>query len=758
MAGERSIIRRIVSVFDRKSADQAQGEMVQSLAKSGEEGGKKAGQNFLRDLRAEFNKRKAELAEQLARGTIDQKEFKKQTDIAAKTFNDGLLKGIEEARRQGKLTDAEYTKLTRSIKRVGDEGQRHIGGRLVDALKKAAVAAAALFGLRQIQRFGREALRAGEAIAAGQRALEQQLANTGVAWANVRGEIRDTARALWDTHRLTAGEVDQTLRQLIVVTNDYELSLRSVGLTHDIMAATGLGAEQAARLLGRALNGDITVFRRYGVEIDETRDVLEQLTERFGGAAKASTTATEVLTKAWSDFKEQVGLVMLEAADGASIFDTLTDAIRAMTDWVERNTQAFVQFFNLGIVPVARGLWMVVRAVMGVAKVFVGVLFGVLAAGAHGLSLVAQAAALAERAKARFLGLFSAERAAAANREADAILAHARALREWARAAEETARETILEGLFPGIPERPGGRPERAGPTIRTPIAGWEDAEDAARGTAAYDEAQAAADREAEALARLEAQREALIQQMLRDIEVSHRRAAASLEGEEAVEALNRQLHIEEALLRANAEAGTEFADTIADLAGQQYDAARAAEEAARTVETAWTEALDAIEAEVQALGSTIHTLFSAWSSGGIEGLVRVAKAKVAENLARAAENFAKAWGWVAGLNPAGAAAAKKAAVGHLGAAAKWGAVGGVSAGMRGGGGGASFGGGSVPSMTQAGGAQPAGPEVHIYFDGPGFDAVNPHVQRVIAGASKLYGERYGPNANVTTHRRKGGG
>jgi hypothetical protein len=116
MAGERSIIRRIVSVFDRKSADKAQSEMVQSLGKAGEEGGKRAGQNFLRDLRAEFNKRKAELSEALARGVIDQKEFKKQTDIAARTFNDGLLKGIEEARRQGKLTDAEYVKLTRSIK------------------------------------------------------------------------------------------------------------------------------------------------------------------------------------------------------------------------------------------------------------------------------------------------------------------------------------------------------------------------------------------------------------------------------------------------------------------------------------------------------------------------------------------------------------------------------------------------------------------------------------------------------------------
>jgi hypothetical protein len=95
--------------------------------------------------------------------------------------------------------------------------------------------------------------------------------------------------------------------------------------------------------------------------------------------------------------------------------------------------------------------------------------------------------------------------------------------------------------------------------------------------------------------------------------------------------------------------------------------------------------------------------------------------------------------------------------VGHLGAAAKWGAVAGV-AGAVGGGGRAGGGGslsGAVPSMTQAGRTEPAGPEVHIYFDGPGFDAVNPTVQRVLAGAAQIYGERYGPNAKVQTHRRR---
>jgi hypothetical protein len=609
----------------------------------------------------------------------------------------------------------------------------------VDALKKAALAAAALFGLRQIQRFATEAFRAGEAIAAGQRQLEQQLANTGVAWSDVRGEIKETARALWDTHRLTAGEVDQTLRQLIVVTNDYETSLRAVGLVHDIVAATGLGVEQSTRLLGRAMNGDINVFNRYGVAIDGTRDVLEQLTERFAGAAKAGTSASQTLTKAWSDFKEQIGLVMIEAGRGASILDTLSDAVRAMTDWVERNTHAFVMFFDYGIVPVARGLKMLAQAVVGVAKVFTGVLFGVLSAGAHGLSLLASAAALAERAKARFLGLFSPERAAAAHRQADAIQANARALREWAKAAQEVGRETVLEGLFPGTPERGEGREGRTPPALRAGGAGSADETEGRT---------AATDKEADALARLEEQREALIAQMSREIEVHGRRAEAIRQGEEAVEALNRQLHIEEAVLRSGAEAGSDFEATIRQLAAAQYDAAQAAEQAAMDVESAWTNAAEAIEAEISGLTQSLGGMFLAWASAGIKGVARFAKAKVLENVAWAIENVAKAI-----ANPFASAKHLAAAKQHGVAAAKWGAVAGAAA--AGGSGGAGGGGPSVggPSSGPAERSTPRGPEVNIHFVGPGFSAVNPQVQKIVYGAMQEARTVYGPDAKINVHQ-----
>jgi hypothetical protein len=296
----------------------------------------------------------------------------------------------------------------------------------------------------------------------------------------------------------------------------------------------------------------------------------------------------------------------------------------------------------------------------------------------------------------------------------------------------------LLEGLFPGTPERGEAGTGRTPPALRAGGAGSAEETDART---------AATTRETEALDRLEQQREALIAQMSRDIEVQGRRAAAIFEGEEAVEALNRQLHIEEALLRSGAEAGTEFYEVIEQLAAAQYDAARAAEEAAASMQTSWTDAAEAIKTEMAAVTNSIEGIFMAWASSGIKGLARYAKAKVLQNLAYAAEAIGRG---IFG-DPRGFASAAQ----HGKAALQWGALAGFSSG--GGGGASATGGASIggPSSGPAQRAEPVGPEINIHFIGPGFDATNPEVQRVVYGAEQYAKERFGADAKVRVHRSR---
>ena len=142
-----------------------------------------------------------------------------------------------------------------------------------------------------------------------------------------------------------------------------------------------------------------------------------------------------------------------------------------------------------------------------------------------------------------------------------------------------------------------------------------------------------------------------------------------------------------------------------------------------------------------------------------------LASGKAKQNAILAAEQLAQ--GFAALLSPFTAATA----AGHFTAAAKFGAIatawqglsaslggaGGGSgpnvAGKGGGAGGASFGSNGPGS---AGSQVEGGPEVHIHLIGEGFDAVNPRVQRVVAGAMQQVEERFGRNTRVRIHR--GGG
>ncbi len=145
-------------------------------------------------------------------------------------------------------------------------------------------------------------------------------------------------------------------------------------------------------------------------------------------------------------------------------------------------------------------------------------------------------------------------------------------------------------------------------------------------------------------------------------------------------------------------------------------------------------------------------------------GIGRLASSKAKQNALLAAEHLAQAF--ASYLNPL----TVPLAGGHLVAAGKFAAIAtgwqalAASSGGGGGGGGAGKGAASSPGVSrdlggrQSGQFDPAATEVHIHFVGEGFDAVNPRVQRVVAGAIQMVEERHGENTRVRVHRSASGG
>lgn len=799
MADERGIIRYVRAIFDRASGKKMEQEFEASLSAAG----KKSGKGFLDELRAAFNKRMGQLREQLAKGVIDQKEFRRQSDIAARAFNQGLLANIEKARKAGNLTDREYIKLTRTLKRVGDEGGRSVGrvnssmDRLRDIALKVTAAMASLWVVRRVAEFGKAIFDLGSQVLA-----------VGNQFNTVFGEpLGEMLRERTEELRLMAGLTRRESEEILAGAGSMaqgfgmakdasaDFAQQILQLSADLASFNNVPTADAARLIQSALIGNTEAARSLKVsftaldvqnralamtgkgtakELTQEEKALAALvvmTERAGPqigdlnrTQNDSDNVAKQLAGSYRQVKESLAAVLVEGTAGQLGLSLLRDLFRDLDRWVTANADS-IQMWATGVVKsvanVARGFRELWDAVFGIVALFKGALFGVLAAGARGLQLVAEAAALASDAKARFLGLFSKEHEQRARDAAAATREYARSLREWAEAAEGTASASLHRGLFG--PQRTSptdvvGPPAPDGTTPTTPTTPTGAGGSAADRAKALDREHAAAIAAAKAATDAVARREELLATMAREADVLARRTAATLQGEAAVDALNRQLYIEDQLLRSGAAAGSAFAAEVTALAGAQYDAAQgfeAATAAAAEFQDSTTNALRDISEEMERTAGMAGTIAEAIASGGIAGLAQLAKAKVIENIAWAVENFAKALG---ALNPAASAKFLAAGKGHLLAAAKWGvAAAGASALSGGGGGGRAAGGTSAPDSRAADRAQPAGPELHIYFEGEGFDAVNPYVQDVVRGAIENATERTGPNAKPRVYTYRNG-
>lgn len=202
----------------------------------------------------------------------------------------------------------------------------------------------------------------------------------------------------------------------------------------------------------------------------------------------------------------------------------------------------------------------------------------------------------------------------------------------------------------------------------------------------------------------------------------------------------------------------------LAEIYADQWREAHAAIEgsainAAFGVMGAWQDAIEAIAIEHEGLAEGLEALFRGSAAAILGGLAEVASAKVAENIAHAFEELAKAAGASAVGNFPGAAAHMTAAKTHGVAALKWGLVGGAAAAgqaaIAGGGRGGQSGG--IPS----GARDPAGrladrvkAETHtiVYVTMDPLDPRNGSFQTLVGEANVFFNQRRG--RRITGTRR----
>lgn len=714
------IIKRFVRVlFDRPSAKKVEDELEGALQSAG----KKGATGFLKELRQAFDKRMGELKVALSKGLISPAEFKKQGALAAKQFNAGVVNGMEAARKAGKLTDAEYIKLSKTLKKVGDEGST-AGSKLSGAFLRAGAALAGLFGARQIVGFFRESITEALSFEKSVARLDSVLRPLALTYRQVAGEVEGFLARIQETTRFSDDDAREAFTTLLVVTGDYRKSLQLLDTTARIAEFRQVSMAEAAQVAGDASKGLTRGMKDLGIQTGETGDLVAKIDTTLGNLATDALQNTEGrLANAknlMADFKEEIGRAILGS-------DKLTDslgpkglrgALIALNAWAKEHSKDISGFVDK-----------LVSAVEKIAK----------------LSQLIMKLPQFRAGRAFWREVLGGDEAAEEQQE------QTEAVRTGGTRRVELTKEELEE--------RARLAREAAAERVRIEKANTQTITDLRERV-----------QRTELALLTDHQRE--YEEITRDFwgRIQRLEGAALAEGIELLARAQENLLLKRSSILdgidtrqagvkqtegprpASLDPANLTAAPGADMAGFAERQA----EFAKLMEDPWLGALGRIGDEVQGSMTLFDELGDAWAQSGVFGILKLAFTKIRENLAWAAEHVAKAAGALASGNAPAAALHAKAAAGHKTAAVLWGVAGAAGAGAKaaglGGGGGASGGieGGS-PSLRGSQ-VEPVQAEVHIHFKGSGFRATNPEVQRIVFGAMEKARERYGNNVRVIQH------
>lgn len=136
----------------------------------------------------------------------------------------------------------------------------------------------------------------------------------------------------------------KNLARLIQITGDLHGSLRALPIVQDMAASGFMTLEQASKQVGRAMLGDLGSIGRYGIFLEKNKDVLDQLSKRFGGEqlmrAQTLTGTLERMGVAWYEVKVQLGGALAAGAQQVGLTDHIISGLKDLREWVIRNQVA----------------------------------------------------------------------------------------------------------------------------------------------------------------------------------------------------------------------------------------------------------------------------------------------------------------------------------------------------------------------------------------------------------------------------------
>lgn len=264
--------------------------------------------------------------------------------------------------------------------KVSSEGFDQLQGNIDGITNAVGALGAAFTSLKGVQ-LGKELVKEFADAQTESMRLQAAIQGVGLNYASLKPKIDETIDSMM---RLTTIEDDAAsgaLARLVATTRDMDKSLRGLRIAQEFAARGMMDLEGAAVLVGKAINGNTTMLKKFGIDVNETGDVLAQLETAFVGVAEAQARtlggAMEQSTVQIGNFREAIGETLATTFNLDAALRTLTGVFRdASGEYSPLATSIAVSVGTVGTLTVA---------VYGLAAAFVALRAALAGAGATGV-------------------------------------------------------------------------------------------------------------------------------------------------------------------------------------------------------------------------------------------------------------------------------------------------------------------------------------------------------------------------------------
>ena len=186
-----------------------------------------------------------------------------------------------------------------------------------------------------ITALGVSAVKSAQEEAIGIAQLGVALKNVGTSYDGQKKKIEEVIAAQQKKTNFGDEAQREALMGLISVSGDYEKAMMALPAVLDLAAGKGMDLGAASTLVARAISGETSALKRYGIEVEKgagSTEVIGAIMAKFGGQAEAAGDPMVQLKNRVGDLQQEFGKALMPALTSmAGILEKVTTKLIAFS-------------------------------------------------------------------------------------------------------------------------------------------------------------------------------------------------------------------------------------------------------------------------------------------------------------------------------------------------------------------------------------------------------------------------------------------